>query len=231
MSATPTTPTLNLTIDTADLASTSQLKKLLQGNQSPLLTFAAQMAPYWNSNVDTMPNGLSAAITISGSGSWQTATGIGFTLSGSAKCQLKVVTAGPVLQYAPDLQSQPTSQLPADPYPGSVYLVLSLDFQIGAGISGSGNVSGIGISGQVQGSTDTSIVFCHLVQGRQSLADAVEDALERFVFPFEPSCAIDMAAGDLAQVNFNGSLACGLDVSYGINSVSLLSARGRLDAG
>jgi hypothetical protein len=220
VSATPTAPSLDLNINIADLTSASQLKNLIQGNATPVFTFGAQMAPYWSAPVQSIPNGASATITISGSGNWKTGTGIGFGLTASAKCELKVVTEGAVLEYAADLKSQPTSQLPGTPYPGSAYIVLSLDFQISGSVSGSGNISGFGISGNVKGSTDTSVVFCHLVSGRQSLSDAVEDAFERFVFPFQPTCAMDISAGDVAQVNFNGSLALSIDVSYGIKTVS-----------
>ena len=178
------------------------------------------MAPYWSAPVQSIPNGSSTAITISGSGNWKTGTDIGFSLTASAQCQLKVVTEGPVLTYAPDLTSQATSELPGTPYTGSAYIVLSLDFQIGASATASGNINGFGISGNVKGSKDTSVVFCHLVSGRQSLRDAVEDAFSRFVFPFEPSCAMDMTTGDVAQVNFNGSLGFSVDVSYGIENVS-----------
>jgi hypothetical protein len=178
------------------------------------------MAPYWNAPVQSVPNGSSTAITISGSGNWKTGTDIGFALTESAQCQLKVVTEGPVLKYAPDLTAQATSELPGTPYAGSAYLVLSLDFQIGANASASGNINGFGISGEVKGSEDTSVVFCHLVPGHQPLRDAMEDAFSRFVFPFEPSCAMDMTTGDVAQVNFNGSLGFNVDVSYGIENVS-----------
>src|SRR5580704_15843868 len=151
-------PSLNLSVDITDLTSASQLKKLLQGNAKPIFNFGAEIAPYWSGPVQRVPNGTSAAITVSGSGNWKTSgIGIGFALSASASCQLKVVTSGAVLTYEPDLQSQPTSELPATAYPGSVYLVISLDFQISGSVSGSGTINGLGISGNVKGSTDTSV--------------------------------------------------------------------------
>jgi len=222
MSAAPATqPSLDLSVSIADLTSASQLKKLIQGDAKPTFNFGAEIAPFWNSPVQTVPNETSASITISGSGNWKTSgIGIGFALSASAKCQLKVITSGAVLTYAPDLESQPTSQLPGTVYPGSAYVIISLDFQISGSISGSGNIDGLGISGNVKGSTDTSVIFCHFVSGGMSLSDALKEAFEKFVFPFEPTCATDMNAGDIAQVNFNGSLACSLDVSYGIEDVT-----------
>jgi hypothetical protein len=99
-------------------------------------------------------------------------------------------------------------------------LVMSIDFQISGSASGSGNINGLGISGNVKGSTDTSVSFCHLVSGDMTLRDAIEETFETFVFSLEPSCATEMSSGDIAQVNFNGSLGCSLDVSYGIANVN-----------
>jgi len=212
-------PSLGLSISVADLAYASQLKKLLQGDAKPIFNFGTQIAPYWDSPVQRVPNGTSAAITVTGGGNWK-AGAIGFGLSGSAKGQVQVVTNGPVLKYAPDLKSQPTAELPGTAYPGSVYIVVSLDFQISGSATGSGNVSGLGISGNVKGSSDTSVVFCHQVSGTMRLSDALHEAFEKFAFAFEPNCAVDMDGGDVAQVNFNGSLGCGLEVSYGIANVT-----------
>ncbi len=78
----------------------------------------------------------------------------------------------------------------------------------------------MGISGNVKGSADPSVVFSHKVSGSTSLSDAIHETFEAFVFALEPNCAIDMDAGDVAQVNFNGSLECDLDVSYGIANVT-----------
>jgi hypothetical protein len=230
MSATSTAPTsgtttsspplLNLSIGLSDLTG-GQLKSLLQGNAQPLFTFATEIAPYWGAAVQTVPNGTSVMIQVSGSGNWKTSSGvIGFALSGSAKCQMKVITSGAVVKYAPNLKSQATSELPASPYPGSAYVVLSLDFQISGSVSGSGNVSGLGISGNVKGSSDTSVQFCHQVSGGIKLSDAIKETFETFVFALEPECATDIAPNDIAQVNFNGSLACGVNLSYGITNVS-----------
>lgn len=215
-----TAPALSLSISTSDLTNTAQLKKLLQENEAKVFNFEDQIEPYLKTQVQSTPNGTETDITLSGSGNWKTQTGIGFGLSGSAKCSLKVITSGAVLTYAPDLSSKPTSSLPSKDYSGSAYIMVCLDFQISGSASGAGNVSGIGISGNVKGSLDSSVTFCHLVSGTTLLADAVKDAFEHFVFVLEPSCADDMSVGDIAQLNFNGSLGCSLDVSYGIANVS-----------
>src|SRR5215469_12758425 len=118
MSAAPATqPSLDLTIGVDDLTDASHLKSLLQGDAKPVFEFGAQLAPYWGVPIQNVPNGTSATITVSGSGSWKTKTSaktppIGFGLSGAAKCQLKVVTNGAVITYTPDLLSDATSQLP-----------------------------------------------------------------------------------------------------------------------
>jgi hypothetical protein len=221
MTTTSAAPALSLTIGVGDLTSASQLRKLLVGDAKPAFTFGTQIAPYWAAPVQSVPNGTTVAISVNGSGNWKTSgAGIGFSLAASAKSQLKVVRSGAVITYAPDLQSKATARLPEGPYNGSAYIVFSLDFLISGNVNASGNISGVGIGGNVKGSTDTSVLFSHLVPDSMKLCDAIKEAFEKFVLAFEPSCAMDMNAGDIAEVNFNGSLACGLDVSYGFANVS-----------
>jgi hypothetical protein len=214
----PTQP--SVTINVSDLTG-GQLKTQLQNDAKTAFNFAKEIAQYWNDQVGNIPNNSSGTITISGSGSWKTGgVGIGFSLSASAKCSIAVVNSGPVIKYAPNLSSQATQGLPSAAYAGSAYVVISLDFQISGGASGSGTAAGVGISGNVRGSTDTSVVFSHLVPSTALLGDAVKDALQNFTFALDPACANSMNPGDLSEVNFNGSLALGLSVNYGFPNIS-----------
>ena len=214
-------PTPDLNINISDLTSLSQLKSLLQGSAQSAFQFGAGIAPYWDAPIQTVPNGTAATITVSQDANWKTTAGIGFALSGSALCKLEVITSGDVLTYAPDLDSnsKASSGLPGTDYKGFVYLKISLDFKISGSASGSGNVSGIGISGNAKASADSSVIFCHRVPETAVLSAAIKEAFEKFVFPLEPKCAIDMAEGDIAQVSFNGTLSAGVSISYGIMSI------------
>jgi len=211
---------LDLTFDTSKLTSSSQLISLLQGDAKPVFQFGTQIAPYSTGATKNAPNGTSASITVSGSGNWKTSTGIGFSLSGSAKGELKIVTSGAVITYAPDLESKPTGAIPAASYDGSVYIVVSLDFQISGSVSGSGNAGAIGISGNINGSAEESVTFCHKVSGDTVLSQAVADTFKSFSFALEPASALSMLPSDATQVNFAGSLAFNLSASYGIDTIT-----------
>lgn len=207
----------NFTIDVSDLSASSQLQSLA-GQAKPLFTFGKEIAQYLMKPISATPNGAATSITVSGSGNWN-AGSIGFALSASAKCQLKIATKGAILTYAPDLESAATAKFPASDYAGFAYVVIGLDFDISRNISGSGSAGSVGISGKISGSSDTSITFCHQVASTMKLADALVETFNAFVFPFHPRCALDMQAGDLAQVNFTGCLGCSFTASYGFTSV------------
>jgi len=206
----------NFTIDVSDLSGSSQLKSLA-GQAKPLFTFATDINAYLAKPVSNFPS-TPYTLTVTGSGSWK-AGSVNFGLSASAKCQVQVVSSGAVLKYAPDLESGTTVQLPASAYPNWAYVVLKLDFDIAGNLAGAGAVGALGISGKINGSTDTSVTFCHVVKARMNLQDALLEAFNEFVFPFHPECAAEMNPGDIAQVNFTGSLACNLAVSYGVANV------------
>ena len=120
--------------------------------------------------------------------------------------------------YLDNLDATSKTGLPAGDYSGAVYVKLSLNFTISGNVSGSGSVGALGISGNAKGSVGSSFVFAHKIKCGTLLKDAITESFSRFVFPFEPSCAIDMAAGDIAQVTFSGSMSYGIRLSYGIDT-------------
>jgi hypothetical protein len=213
-------PSLDLALKVSDLTDASQLKSLLQDQAQPLFKFAVATAPYWNGPVEKFPSGTKASFSLSDSACWKTSTGISFGLSGSAECDLEILTKGCALEYLDNLDATSKSGIPAGDYSGSAYVKLSLCFTISGNVSGSGNVGALGICGNAKGSTGASFVFAHKIKCGTLLKDAITDAFQKFVFPFEPSCATDMAAGDIAQVTFNGSMSYSLQLSYGVANYS-----------
>jgi hypothetical protein len=209
-------PSLDLALKISDLGDGSQLNILLQDRAQPLFKFAAAIAPYWSGPVEKVPAGTKAAFSLSEGASWMTSTGITFGLSGSAECDLEVLTKGSAIEYLDNLDATSPTGLPAGDYSGSVYVKLSLSFDISGGVSGAGSVGPLGIRGNAKGSVGASFGFAHKVKCGTLLKDAISESFRKFVFPFEPSCATDMAAGDIAQVTFSGSMSYGLQVSYGI---------------
>jgi hypothetical protein len=216
--ATGDIPSLDLALKISDLASASQLKSLLQGQAMPMFKFAAETAPYWNGPVEKMPQGTKLSFKLSQDGCWKTSTGISFGLTGSAGCALEILTSGCAINYLDNLDATSRAGLPAGDYSGSVYVKLSLSFNITGNVSGAGSVGALGISGNAKGSVGENFVFAHKIKCGTLLKDAITEACNRFVFPFQPSCAVEMAPGDVAQVTFSGCMSYSLSLSYGIDT-------------
>ena len=171
----------------------SQLKSLLQGQAKPHVQFAAETAPYWNGPVEKMPPGTKASFNLAGRRCWKTSTGISFGLSGSAGCELEILTAGCAIEYLDNLDATSKTGLPAGDYSGFAYVKLSLCFNISGNVSGSGSVGALGINGNATGSLGANFIFAHKIKCGTLLKDAIGEAFQKFVFPFQPSCATDMA--------------------------------------
>jgi hypothetical protein len=78
----------------------------------------------------------------------------------------------------------------------------------------------VGISGNIKGSAEESVTYCHKVSGDMALSQAVAEAFQSFSFALEPASALSMSPGDSTQVNFTGSLAFTLSASYGIDTIN-----------
>ena len=216
--ATGDVPSLDFALKISDLASASQLKSLLQGEAMPMFKFAAETAPYWDGPVEKLPSGTKLSFSLSQDGCWKTSTGISFGLTGTAGCALEILRSGCAINYRENLDATSQAGLPAGDYSGSVYVKLSLSFSITGNVSGAGSIGALGISGNAKGSADTCFVFAHKIKRGVLLKDAITESMNSFVFPFQPSCAAQMAPGDLAQVTFNGCMSYGLNLSYGIDT-------------
>jgi hypothetical protein len=215
-----TVPSYNLSIKVSDLSNSSHLKTLIEDQAKPAFEFAAELAPYWAGPVEKVPSGTNFKFSLSDDAKWKTSTGIGFGLTATADCQLDILTKGAVLQYRSKVDADDKSSLPEGAYTGVTYIKLSADFKIDGNISGQANVDGIGIAGNAKGSTALSLVFAHPVKNGTSLQDAVKEGLDHLVFPFQPGCAGVMDAGDIAQVNFSGTLSCDVQLTYGLGKFS-----------
>ena len=217
--ATGDVPSHDLSFSLSQLADSSHLKKLLQ-DQAPQLNFAAEAAEHWNNPIGQCPAGMKLDFSFSHGANWKTSTGICFGLTGSAECCLEIVSSGAVLSYLDGVDSTAKASMPSGSYPGAVYVKLSLSFNISGKISGAGKVGALGISGNAKASAGTNFVFAHRAAAGVLLKDAIGEALNSFVFPFEPNCSLQIPAGDLAQVTFSGCLSYGLELSYGLGSYS-----------
>jgi len=176
--------------------------------------------------------GTKASFSLSQAANWKTSTGIGFGLTPTVTCELEIVKKGCCIQYADAIGSDPKAGIPVGDYPGCSYLKLSINFQLTGNLSGSGAIGPFGISGNAKGSAATSLIFAHKVSNKTLLKDATHEAFEKFVFPLQPSCATDLAVGDIGAVTYNGSLNCSFSLSYGIDKFhfSAPSVKNTLDS-
>ncbi|HTP34115.1 MAG TPA: hypothetical protein VMJ75_18180 [Candidatus Acidoferrales bacterium] len=201
-----------------DLKDGSHLKALLAQSQTALLAISSAIAQYSDQPVRTAVGSPSAMVTISAPASWKTTTGIVFSLTPQASCLVAISNTSSKFAVSKSIDSSDTEDVVLGPSQGKVYVNIDLDFSICASVSGSGTVSGIGISGKASGAATATLSYCHAVDATTNTVDALVDAFSTLVFPFEPDCALRMGAGDQGRVNFDGSLGFGLDVTYGLGS-------------
>jgi len=159
-----------------------------------------------------------AKVSISAGASWKTSSGIGFSLTPQASCSVAVAATSAPFAVAQSIDSSAMRNVVSGPIDGAVYVNIELDFSITGAVSGSGTVSGIGISGRASGSGAASFCYCHRADAGTTLGEALEEAFASIVFPFEPNAALRMPPSDIARVNFDANLNFGLNVSYGLGS-------------
>jgi hypothetical protein len=208
----------SITIDLNDLKDGSHLKALLESQQKAALSIASELARYAGQPIQAAVGSNPAKISISAPTNWKTSTGIGFSLTPTATCSVSIAKNSTKFAVAKSIDSTETNDIVSGPSDGKIYVNIDLDFSIAGSVSGSGDVSGIGISGKGTGSASTTLSYCHAVDATTETLVALKDAFSNLVFPFEPNCALKMGAGDVGRVNFDGSLGFDLAVSYGLAS-------------
>ncbi|HEY4357703.1 MAG TPA: hypothetical protein VGN16_18260 [Acidobacteriaceae bacterium] len=208
-----------ITIDVIkDLASTSALKKLLTSQQEAVFTILGTLAAYSQKTIqEAAATSPSAQVHLTGSPSWTTPNGIGFSLTPEAKCLIRIGNCGKSFPVAMCLDdSTQTKNVCAGPADGMMYIDLEIDFTISGSVSGSGTWSGIGIAGKACGSQETTVTYSHPVSASTMTLEALKQAFSGLVFPLDPQCAATMPAGSLVKASFDGAFNCELDVTYGL---------------
>jgi hypothetical protein len=217
--ATATLAPNTITIDVLkDLTNASQLKTLLTSNQSAIFSIASELGQYASQPIQAAIGSKPAQLVIQTNASWKTSTGIGFSLTPKASCTIAIGKTSTKFSVAKSIESSDTQDIYAGPADGITYLNIELDFDIKSNVSGSGNVSGVGIAGKASGSASATFSYCHPVSSTTNTVDAIKQAFSNLVFPFETDCALVMPPGSIGKVNFDGSIDCELSVSYGFGS-------------
>ena len=209
----------SITIDVnKDLESFSDLKNFFSGQGTAIFDVGLEIAKYRGKPVQSAIGPSPVKITLQGDPSWKTGAGICLSLGAGASCTLGIGEKSTCFTCNKSIDSNDPTDIVAGPVSKMVYINIDLDFDIKGGVSGSGSLSGIGIAGKASGSACATLSYCHPVNADTETETAVRQAFAALVFPFDPECAVKMPAGSIGKVNFDGSLDCELDVTYGLCS-------------
>ena len=221
MTSAATTPT-TITIDvTKDLETLSDLRTCFSGQTRAMFSIGSEMTRYAGQPIQSAVGSTPVKLTIQGDPSWKLPAGIAFSLTAAASCTMTISSTSTKFSVAESIDSKDTTDIVAGPTAGTVYINIDLDFDIKGNLSGSGTLSGFGIAGKASGSEAATLSYCHPVNATLETLAAIKAAFSGLFFPFQPNCAASMSVGSIGKVNFDGSLNCELDVTYGLGSYKL----------
>lgn len=216
MAATGAVPNISIDI-MKDLESFSALKTMLSSQQGPIFTVLGVLEKFAMLPVKQAAEAkASAKLSLSGSASWKTTNGIGFSLTPAASCSIGVDVVSEPFPVAMSIESTQTAKVQAGPTPGKVYVNIDLDFSIQGTVSGSGTFSGVGIAGKASGSKAATLTFCQPVDDSLPTLTAIKTAFSQLVFPLDPGSSRSMQTGALTKVSFDGAFDFEVDVTYGL---------------
>ncbi len=217
-SSTPNTITIDVT---KDLKKSSDLSSLFSGQQAAIFSMGAEMARFAGQPVRTAVGSTPAKLTVQGDPKWTMKSGICLSLGADASCTIAICNTSTTFCVSENIDSKDTTNVVAGPTPGMVYINIDMDFDIKGNVSGSGTVSGIGIAGKASGSKSATFSYCQPISGDLETAAAIKAAFDGLLFPFQPDCVLNMPVGSIGKVNFDGTLNCELDVTYGLGNYKL----------
>ncbi len=211
-----------ITIDvTKDLKKPSDLAALFAGQAAAIFHVGSEIARYAGQPVRSAVSSTPAKLTLQGDPNWKTKSGIAFSLKADASCTIAIGNTSTKFPMAMNVDSKETTNVVAGPTAEMVYINIELDFDIKGTLAGGGNVSGVGIAGKASGSRSATLAYCQPVSAELETADAVKAAFDGLLFPFQPDCALNMPVGSIGKVNFDGTLDCELDITYGLGNYKL----------
>ena len=211
-----------ITIDvTKDLRKSSNLSAFFAGQKPAIFRVGSEVARYAGQPIRSAVGSAPAKLTLQGDPSWKTSSGIAFSLKADASCTIAISNTSTKFSVAMNVDSKGTTNVVAGPTAGMAYINIELDFDIKGTLAGGGNLGGIGIAGKASGSRSATLAYCQPVSAELETAAAVKAAFDGLLFPFQPDCALSMPVGNIGKVNFDGTLDCELDVTYGLGNYKL----------
>jgi hypothetical protein len=211
-----------ITLDvTKDLDKTSDLGNFFSGQAAAIFSLGLEVAQFAGRPIRLAVGSQPVKLGIQGEPKWTLPSGIVCCLSAGANCTIAICNTSEKFPMAKSVDSKDTMNVVAGPMPGMVYINIDLDFDITGTLSGSGTAGSIGIAGKASGSKSTTLSYSQPVGAELETRAAIKAAFEGLLFPFEPECALRMPVGTVGKVNFDGTLSCELDVTYGLANYKL----------
>lgn len=177
--------------------------------------------------ISTLPageNGFQEALTFTPGTSWDLLdVPLKLAINIKASADVAIVTGGKLFNYTSGLVNpqQVDINVPA----GSAYIKIEFDVAADGNLSAQANLAtGIGISGSAQAGAAFTIAYLKQVPLNTTIKDAIVQAVQSFIMPFQPETLKQLVAGDYLYHSFAGNLALGFGVHYGVSG-SLLSGR------
>jgi hypothetical protein len=211
-----------ITLDvTKDLDKTSDLGNFFSGQIPAIFSFGLEIAQYAGRPIRSAAGSKPVKLGIQGEPKWTLPSKVVCCLSAGANCTVAISDTSEKFPMAKSVDSKDTMNVVSGPMPGMVYINIDLDFDITGTLSGSGTAGGIGIAGKASGSKTTTLSYSQPISAELETRAALKAAFEGLLFPFEPECALKMPVGTVGKVNFDGTLSCELDVTYGLANYKL----------
>lgn len=204
-----------------DLKKPSDLRSLFTGQRAAVFRIGSEMARFAGRPIQRAVGSSPAKLTIQGEPKWTMSSGIVCSLTADSNCTIAVCPTSTKFSLAKRIDSKATTDVVAGPMDGMVYINIELDFYIKGALSGRGNLGGIGIAGKASGSRSATLSYCQPISAELETVAAIRAAFDGLLFPFQPDCSLSMPVGSIGKANFDGSLNCELDVTYGLGNYKL----------
>jgi hypothetical protein len=139
-----------------------------------------------------------------------------FSLQAKAIATISLQSKGGLFSYYVDFENTNQQSVPAKS--GSVYLVTKLQFNISGNLKANAPVgaTGVTVTASSADSAGLTIANYKAFDPATTLQDALLGALAGFTLPLHPNTATNLTEGDAIFYQFDGSIAVGFGVNYGI---------------
>lgn len=207
-------------IDLGDLA-TLQLQPSTFALASDVFTAAVLGGPISGLAGDFLEASLTAGADQQWNKTIDASTSITFGVTPAATCSVIVRKAGQIFPAFTDIQGDPTSSTTVNVPNGKGYVSIVLSVSLDVTAKGAFTSGSFGVSASIDSNDKFELANHFVFDQTKAVRDAILDAFSRFVLPFGPNSSDleKLAAGDMVESEFIGSLALSASLTAGFNGV------------